>query len=140
MTSWDNFSLTETIKQAWKFFTDSVDSDNTLQVKIRDSNNSIVDSFGEPIYPSGSSGSETITLTNASTAYQAPTTLPTNKYILILYNNSANDIYWSYDNTTSNGIKIPPDGKVVMNLAGNNSVYVYSLNTGDSVVVNWKVV
>lgn len=141
MVDWNEYSIAQKHRDEWRTNLDSYDdSVNARKVRVVDSSGTGVDSFGEPIYPSGTGGSETITLTNASTSYQVPSSPPTDKYILILYNNSDEDIYWSYDNTTTNGILIPPDGKVVMNLAGSNYVYAYCGTAGKTLVANYKVV
>lgn len=113
---------------------------NPLPAQIIDSSESVVDSFGEPIYPSGSGSSETVSLTTASTVYAVPTTAPSGKCVLVLYNDSDVDVYWSFVNSASGGVQLPPDGKVVMNLGANQQVYVYCGTDGKTVVVNYKLV
>lgn len=77
-------------------------------------------------------------LTVASTAYAVPATPPTNPYILVLYNGSAYDIYWGFQNTNANGILIAPGGIVTLELGANQSVYCYSATAGADITYTTK--
>jgi hypothetical protein len=89
-------------------------------------------------YPVGSGSNGSVTLTSANTAYAVPATASTKRHILVLYNGSDTDQYWGYQNTNANGILIPPDGRVSLNLGASQQVYAYCATAGKIIKYSFK--
>ncbi len=91
-------------------------------------------------YPAGSGSNGSVTLTNADTAYAVPSSAPTEKYVLVLYNGSDTDIYWGYENSNSNGIILEAGEKVSLDLGANQQIYCYCGSAGKVITYSYKEV
>ena len=89
-------------------------------------------------YLDGTGDNGIIDLTSANTAYDVPATAPTNPYVMVLYNSTAYDIYWGFEDTNANGILLPPGGTVTLELGANQIVYCYSATAGADVTYTYK--
>ena len=89
-------------------------------------------------YPTGTGSNGIVTLTNANTAYAVPSTAPTGKYELNLYNGSGSDIYVGYENINTGGSLITTGGTARILLGANQQVYCYSATVGVSVNYSYK--
>ena len=128
------------------------DNDTRASVETRGSKNAlateIVDASGNQItqfvvdddYPAGSGSNGSVTLTSANTAYAVPASAPTKKYVMVLYNNTSNNIYWGYENSNSNGIILESGEKVSIDLGANEQIYCYSATAGTTIVYTYKEV
>ncbi len=92
----------------------------------------------ETVYPAGAGSNGSVTLTNANTAYAVPTTASTAKHILVLYNGSDTDLYWGFANSNANGILLPPDGRVSLNLGASEEVYAYCASASKVITYSLK--
>lgn len=91
-------------------------------------------------YPAGTGSNDSVTLTSANTAYAVPASAPSSKYVLILYNGSDTDIYYGFQNSNANGILLPPDGKVAVNLGASQAMYAYCASAGKVITYSYKEV
>ena len=108
-------------------------------VHVRKSNGDSVDSFGvDDQYPTGTGSNGSVTLTNADTAYPVPTTAPTGKYVLTLYNGSDTDMYWGFENSNTNGMLLETGEKVAIDLGASQSVYCYCGVAGKVITYSFK--
>ena len=89
-------------------------------------------------YPAGTGSNGSVTLTNANTAYAVPTTAPTGKYVLVLDNQSDTDIYWGFENSSSNGLLLEVGEQRGIPLGANQSVYCYSATAGTVINYSYK--
>jgi len=106
---------------------------------IVDENGNIITFFGaDDNYPAGTGDEENKILTNADTAYAIPTSAPSEKYVLVAYNISDTDMYWSYKNSTSGGIILETGEKVAICLGANQQVYVWCGGADKTVNLSWK--
>ena len=94
----------------------------------------------DTIYPAGIGSNGSVTLTSANTAYAVPASAPTKKYVMVLYNNTSNNIYWGYENSNSNGIILESGEKVSIDLGANEQIYCYSATAGTTIVYTYKEV
>lgn len=79
--------------------------------------------------PLATNVSSTLTLTNASTAYQI--TEPTSAFIVTYCNMSDTDMYWGFATLTSGGILLPKNGgTLTLKCAANNSPFFYCGSAG----------
>jgi hypothetical protein len=110
-----------------------------LVTAIVDASGNQITSFGvDDQFPAGTGDEENKTLTNASTAYAVPTSAPTEKYVLVMYNISDTDVYWSYKNSASGGIILETGEKVAISLGANQQVYLWCGSAGKIVNLSWK--
>lgn len=112
---------------------------SSAAVFIVDASGNQIDDFGK-VYLSGAGTNGSVTLTNANTAYAVPASAPTSRYTIVLYNGSDTDMYWGFENSNSNGIKIAPEGKVPISLGANQQVYVYCGTAGKTITYTLKEV
>lgn len=87
----------------------------------------------EPLGSSQTTGS--VTLTNADTWYQVPSSNQTSRVFLVLHNRSGYDMYWTFDNSVSasTGGLLFPDGATLQLDAGTAvNVYVRCGTTGQA--------
>jgi len=79
----------------------------------------------EPLGGSQTTGS--VTLTDANTWYQVPSSNQSNRVFLVLHNRSGYDMYWSFDNTVSastGGLLFPSGGTLQFDAGNAVKVYV----------------
>ncbi len=88
--------------------------------------------------PDGIGSNGSVTLTNADTAYAVPATASTKDHILVLYNGSAYDMFWGYQNTNANGILLPANGRVTLDLGANQQVYLYCATAAQTITYTYK--
>ena len=107
------------------------DEKGAKRVVVLDSSGNQIDQFSvDDQYPAGSGSNGSVTLTNADTAYAVPSSAPTKKYVIVLYNDSGSDIYWGFENSNSNGIILEDGERVAVDLGANKQLYCYSSSAG----------
>jgi hypothetical protein len=89
---------------------------------------------------SGDGVDTTFTIANANTAYAIPTSPPTKPYTLIIYNASNNDIFFRFSPGTTGGIKIAPDQSLVIDLWGDQQVYIYCATPNTTINLSYKII
>jgi len=87
---------------------------------------------------SGNAVDTIFVLTKAYTPYGVPVNPPDRFYVLIIYNNSTDDVYFRFTPGITGGIKIAPESSLSIDLGTNQKVYLYSYSPG--VVVNLSYV
>jgi len=112
-----------------------------VAVEVVDGSGNQITSFSvDDDYPSGSGDEENLTLANADTAYAVPSSAPTKKYVLVCYNGSDTDMYWSYKNSTSGGVILEAGEKVALDLGANQQIYFWCGSAGKVLNCIWKEV
>jgi hypothetical protein len=79
-----------------------------------------------------------ITLTDANTSYTIPSSPPSTKYTMIIYNNSDTDVYIGYGDNNSNGILLESDEIINFKLGANQSIYAYCLLAGKTLIYSYS--
>ena len=116
-------------------------SKKVIPIEVVDASGNQITQFGvDDNYPAGSGSNGSVTLTSANTAYAVPASAPTEKYVLILYNDSGSDIYFGYENSNSNGMLMEDGDKVAFDLGANQQIYCYSATAGVSIKYSYKEV
>lgn len=81
------------------------------------------------VLPLATNVTSTLTLTNASTAYQI--TEPTSDFLVTYCNTSDTDMYWGFATLTSGGVLLPKNGgTLTLKCAANNSPFFYCASAG----------
>lgn len=91
-------------------------------------------------FPGGTGDNGSVTLTSANTAYAVPATAPTSNYVLVLYNGTAYDMYWGYENSNANGILLPAGGRATLDVGANDTVYCYCATASQAITFTYKTI
>jgi len=89
--------------------------------------------------PLGTGTNATRTLTLSATAYTVIASTPITAYQLVMYNNSDTDIYWGFANSNANGILLPRDGRVALDMGASQAIYAYCASAGKTLATTYKL-
>jgi hypothetical protein len=109
-----------------------------LKVALEEMEPEISEEIG--LYPVGTGGNGSVTLTNADTSYAVPASAPGGSYNITLQNNSDSDIYIGYDDSAANGIKLEPGDSASNKLGAGQQLYAYCGTPGESLTYSIKLI
>lgn len=78
-----------------------------------------------------------IILNDANVSYPVPSSPPSTKYKMIMYNNSDVDLYIGYGDNNSNGILLESGEILNFKLGANQNMYVYSLSSDKTLIYSY---
>ncbi len=99
---------------------------NKLGKQINPATEETVSSIsGSVAFPGGTGVNGSVTLTNANTAYSVPSTSRSTDFVLVCWNGTDTDMFWGFENTSFNGVRLAAGDQVAFNLKAGQYVYFY---------------